>query len=210
MNVQTLADAVSDLGLLTLRFGQVPRKTYYPDGVTPESDTDHTVMLGLIACGLADRFYPGLLDAGLVAQFALVHDLPEVHVGDTGTLRLPTSAMAEAKKRAEAEASALISAQFQPELPWVGWTLDTYERQELLAARFVRLVDKMLPKLLHVANGCVSPIEQGMTPDELEARYEAQYAELLGYGSDFPEMLDLYQELVRRELATFREVVAAR
>jgi hypothetical protein len=87
---------------------------------------------------------------------------------------------------------------------------DAVEQQRLLAARFVRFVDKMLPKLLHVANGCVSPIEQGMTPDELEDRYDAQYAELCSYGADFPEMLALYLELVQRELVTFRAAVASR
>ena len=37
---------------LILRFGRVNRATYHPDGERPESDTDHTVMLGILACAV--------------------------------------------------------------------------------------------------------------------------------------------------------------
>jgi hypothetical protein len=46
----------------------------------PESDTDHTVMLALIACALAP-IVDARLDVGLVAQYALVHDLVEAYAG---------------------------------------------------------------------------------------------------------------------------------
>ena len=76
------ADAVIALGRLALRFGRVDRITYHDDGVTAESDTDHTVMLGLIACAFAAAHLPDL-DVGLIAEFAPVHDLVEVYAGDT-------------------------------------------------------------------------------------------------------------------------------
>lgn len=208
VDVKRLADATSELGLLTLKFGAVDRVTYYPDGKTRESDTDHTVMLGLVACALADLLYPDSLNVGMVAQFALVHDLPEVYAGDTCTLQLPTEDAKAAKVLAEALAQQKIEDMFDAALPWVGRMLRRYERQERSAARFVRVVDKLLPKILHQANNAATPIEQGMTPDELEARYAVQYEELCSYGHDFPELLALYQEMVRRELVVFRAAVA--
>jgi len=88
------ADVVR-LGQLALAFGRVNRITRHEDGTTPESDTDHTVMLGLIACALAERWYPHL-DRGLVAQYALVHDLVEVYAGDTPTLAIDAAGAAAA------------------------------------------------------------------------------------------------------------------
>ncbi len=48
-------DAVVDLGRMALAFGRIDRITFYEDGGTPESDSDHTVMLGLVACAFAAR-----------------------------------------------------------------------------------------------------------------------------------------------------------
>src|SRR4051812_28867071 len=95
--------AVIYLGELILAFGKVDRGTYHPDGVTPESDTDHTVMLGILACAFADVFAPEL-DRGKIAQFALVHDLAEVYAGDTLTLRTLTEEQKLEKEERELEA----------------------------------------------------------------------------------------------------------
>ena len=70
------ADALS-LAKLLLQFGRTNRITYHEDGVTPESDTDHTVMLGVMACAFAARYAPHL-NNGKIAQFAFIHDLVEV------------------------------------------------------------------------------------------------------------------------------------
>ncbi len=202
-----LADVVRDLGLFALRFANVPRSTFHPDGTTNETDGEHTVMLGLIACALADRV--GGLNVGLVAKFALVHDLPETYAGDVATLRLPSAEAKLAKREAEGKARARIAAKFAA-LPWVADTLDAYEAQGTPEARFVKFVDKMLPKILHWVNGGASPIAQGMTPEELDARYAAQYVELAAYAGEWPDLLDLYRVLVANELAAFRLTLATR
>ena len=56
------------LARISLAFGRVDRATRHEDGLRPETDTDHTVMLGLIAC----EFAPAHLDRAKVAAFALV------------------------------------------------------------------------------------------------------------------------------------------
>lgn len=41
-------DKVLDLAKLSLLFAKTNRAVFHEDGVTPESDTDHTFMLALI------------------------------------------------------------------------------------------------------------------------------------------------------------------
>lgn len=59
--MSALAEAVLDLAELALPFGRINRTAvYHAGGVTSESDTDHTVMLGWTACSLAERCFPHL------------------------------------------------------------------------------------------------------------------------------------------------------
>jgi len=61
----SLADDTFALGKLLMTFAQTYRSTRLLDGVEPESDTDHTVMLGIIACAIAHEFEP-TLDLGKI------------------------------------------------------------------------------------------------------------------------------------------------
>ncbi len=192
-----LADAVIDLGRLALAFGRIDRTAvYHPDGVTPESDTDHTVMLGWVACALAARCFPQL-DPGLVAQFALVHDMPEVYAGDTPTLRISDEGMA-AKARRERAAVERLSGEFGHRLPWLPAVLALYEQQELPEARFVRAADKVLPKIVHLLDGCAGLRELGMDAAELAEVFERQRAGMERYAGEFAELMALRAELVSR------------
>ena len=204
-----LTDAVIRLGKLSLQFGRVNRITFHPPderrpdaGLMPESDTTHTVMLGLIACAIADE-YVAYLDRGLVAEFALVHDLVEAYAGDMPTLRALGVDQKAEKKAREHLAYSRIRTEFGLDLPWVGEAIAAYERQELSEARFVRALDKLLPKITHIANDCATLRAQGMGFDELVARYEAQERELMVYASDFPVIFELRRALVDRVLAQY-------
>jgi 5'-deoxynucleotidase YfbR-like HD superfamily hydrolase len=192
-----LTDAVIDLGRLALAFGRINRTAvYHPDQITPESDTDHTVMLGWVACALAARCFPGL-DVGLVAQFALVHDAPEVYAGDTPTLRI-TPAGRAAKAEREHQATLRLTAEFAQLLPWFPAVLASYEAQCLPEARFVRGVDKILPKIVHLLDGCVGLTDQKISPAELAALCTAQRADMAGYVGEFAALLGLHASLADR------------
>lgn len=203
------ADAVIALGQLALDFGRVNRITYHQDGATPESDTDHTVMLGLVACALA---HGTDLDVGLVAQYALVHDLVEVYAGDTATLRALSGDAKADKKAREQAAYCRIFNEFDRAFPWLADTIANYEHQEDREARFVRALDKLLPKITHLGNGCATLHEQGMAFDQLTARYDLQEQELMAYAAEFPIIFELRADLVGRVLAIYadsdREVAA--
>src|SRR5262249_25082573 len=152
---------VVELGRLALTFGRVDRKTCHEDGTTPESDTDHTVMLGLAACALA-RHVRADLDIGLVAQYALVHDLVEAYAGDTNTLRALNDAGRADKAAREAAAYRRIAEQFATALPWLPDTIAEYEQRTTPEARYVKALDKVVPKVTHILNRLATIRAQGV------------------------------------------------
>jgi len=203
MRNQTIPEAVLVLARISLDFGQVLRVTYHHDGETLESDTDHTVMLGLIACAFAAEHPEMHLDLGLVARYALVHDLPEVYAGDTPTTRALTPAGAEEKKRREERALGWITDETTA-LPWVTNAIRSYEALDVPEARYVKAMDKVLPKLCHILNDGKTLLDLGMSSTEVAARYAEQDREMRGYADDFPQIFELRGVLIEKLLAKVR------
>ncbi len=190
-------EALLDLAKLSLAFGRVDRVTRHPDGITLESDTDHTVMLGLVACAFAERFAPEL-DRGLIAQFALVHDLVEVYAGDTPTGHILTEGDHMSKEEREAEALERIRKEFDGELPWIGETIARYESLDTPEARFIKVIDKSLPKMVNIFNNGVTFKGQGHDAVSGKAFLLHQHEKIANsYGSD--------QEAALRALKMFGE-----
>lgn len=206
-NVDILTCNLVDLARLSLLFGRTPRVTFHPDGKTHESDTDHTVMLALAAGAIASSHHPEL-DLGLVVQFAVVHDLVEAYAGDTSTLRALSDEQKTQKKAREHAAYLRILAEFNSEMPWLPQTIATYEEQQLPEARFVRAVDKLLPKLTHMLNACATLRKDGLTLEELRDRYDLQEHEMHSYAADFPILLQLRKTLVGQMLDVYAAVLA--
>jgi len=184
-----------ELAKLIFLFGRTDRITCYEDGVTPESDTDHTVMLGIVACAYAREFAPHL-DRGKIAEYALVHDLVEAYAGDTDTFKVMTDADKHEKEAREAAALARIRSEFDGVYPWIGETIDEYERLETPEARYVKVVDKVLPKLTHILNqGAVSD-RLGHTAESKREFLAHQYDKIAGsYGADQQEALAFLKAL---------------
>jgi putative hydrolases of HD superfamily len=209
MDTNALADAAEQVAALALRFGEIDRTAcQHPDG-RPETVATHTVMLSWLAPALAALLYPGTLDAGLVAQFATVHDAVEVFAGDTPTLRI-TKAERAAKKEREQAAARQWQDLFLHSLPWLPGMIARYEDQVEPEARFVRAVDKFLPALVHMSNGGADVHEYGITADEIESMRPQRYAEMAEYAADFPEILALRDKLSVRLAAMLRKREAAR
>lgn len=188
---EAFVHSVLHLARLALAFGRIDRTAvYHEDRRTPESDTDHTVMLGWLACALAARWFPRL-DVGLVAQFALIHDAPEVYAGDTPTLRIDPAGRA-AKADRERAAADRLAAEFAGSLPWLPDTIAAYEAQALPEARFVRGLDKVLPKLVHLLDDCTGLREQGITRTELAGILHRQAGDMAGYVGEFTHLMRLH------------------
>lgn len=186
------------LARISLAFGRVERATRHEDGVRVETDTDHTVMLGLVAGELA----PPSLDRAKVTAFALVHDLAEVYAGDTQTLTITPAGMA-AKHAREDAARARLAGELG-EGSWIAQALAEYEAQRQPEARFVRLVDKVLPKLTHAFNGCAAALSLTDRAGFFEA-HERQYRKLCEEYPEFPEVLELLRLSMRHAEAQWRD-----
>lgn len=180
------------LTLLALQLGRVERATRHPDGVRPETDTDHTVSLAVVACDLA----PSGLSRARIAEFATVHDLVEAYAGDTQTLNIDAAGRA-AKDARERAALERLRAEFGAR-SWLVRAIEEYECQISPEARYVRLLDKVIPKLTHLANGCAAA--RAITDREgFIAAHEAQYRKLAeDYASDWwaPPFLALLRAAV--------------
>lgn len=177
------------LSRLVLRFGQVYRVTLDADG-RPESDTTHTVMLALLAGALCDRESVPL-DREAVVALALVHDLAEAYAGDVSTVRALSLSAAAAKAAREEAALARIRGELAG-LPWIVALIDRYEAQACPESRWVRYLDKVLPKLTHRDNGCAVPRAAGMTLAECRERHAYQGAELAARYPEFSFARDLF------------------
>ncbi len=187
-------DAVIRLGKLVLEFARIDRATAMEDGVTPESDTDHTVMLGIIACAFAARHEP-TMDLGKVAQFALIHDLVEAYAGDTNTFGMGAHLKQTDKEERERLALDRIKQEFDQTLPWVSSTIEEYDSLDSREARYIRTLDKILPKITNVLNKAKRLRAHGGEA-EFSAFCEAQSASLRNsYGHDQEIALELYEYL---------------
>lgn len=185
-----------DIGKLVLTFARVNRVTLHEDGITPESDTDHTVMLSVCACALAGKLYKDSLDRGLVAQFAIVHDLVEAYAMDTDSFGLSEEGK-KAKDVREHEAFVRIQREFKDVYPWIPEMIEKYETLDTKEARFVKTVDKLMSKITHIQNGGAYFKSQGMNEETMWSNYQtmSKTAEEK-YGAEFPEILTLMDELI--------------
>ena len=117
---------------------RVPRTGYALRGVNdPESVAEHGFHLAVLIWALAPRV-PGL-DLGRALGLALIHDLPEIRIGDlprTAGRYLPAGAKATAETAALAELLAPLGDR-GPKL------FAEFEAGETLEARLVRACDKL-------------------------------------------------------------------
>lgn len=147
----TPIDRAVALAHLALQFSRIERATRHEDGKRAETDADHSIMLALVAAHFAP---PGLNHERIVA-LATVHDLAEVYAGDTQTLDIDAAGRA-AKAAREGAAIRRLTGELGAD-SWLVQTLHAYEAQEEPEARYVRVMDKLLPKLTHLLNGCIIP-----------------------------------------------------
>lgn len=184
---EKLGKACIQLADIAFKFAATNRVTLWPDCETPESDTDHTVMLGLVACSVAHTYAPHL-DVGKIAQFALVHDLVEAYAGDTNTFGgLSENAILEKEEREQA-ALKRIERELEDSLPWVPTMIREYESLASPEARFIKVLDKAMPKLTRLLNK-----QTHTTKAEFDAFCEHQIEKMrTSYAHDQDEALQLY------------------
>lgn len=190
------AEGLTAIGKLVLQFARVNRVVYHEDGVTPESDTDHTVMVSVCACALAKELYSDVLDIGLVAQFAIVHDLVEAYAGDADTFGISAEDRKNKEER-EHKAFLRIQAEFKEVYPWLPDMIEKYERYDTKEARFVKTVDKLMTKITHILNSGAYFKARGLNKEEMWSGYQAvTRAGEVKYADEFPALIELIDEMI--------------
>lgn len=190
------AEVVYGLGVLAMRFARVERVPRY-DESSRENDAEHSFMLSLVATELAATYYSDL-DVGLVTQYAIVHDLIELQTADVATFILDDAAL-EAKELAEHSALDTLCATLPA---YTRHLLLRYESQLEPEARFVRLVDKILPLISNIA---------GPGRKVMEEDYEIFTAEQLDENEDrfSARLRERFPDSELRFVHDIRDVVAA-
>lgn len=144
MGVQpSLADIQMLLTEAVFPFYQIKRDMPLPHGGN-ENDAEHSWALAFMALALAPQVDPSL-KAGLLCQFAVIHDLVEIYAGDTSVWSNKTTL--GSKKERETKAIAQIKQRFHT-FPYIADIIEEYERKNSPEARFIYALDKFLNLLV--------------------------------------------------------------
>lgn len=199
---EKMAEQMIAMGKISLEFARTYRATCHEDGVTRESDTDHSFMIALTAGAFADTFLPRL-DRGRVVEFALLHDLVEVYAGDIPTFKALTPEQKKQKDDAEHKAFLKIKGQFGENFPWIHETIEEYERKDTPEARFVKVFDKMEAKITNILNGGSTVKLLNHTKEEVEQWKKDHEIWADEYLEEWPEIRPIWDTIIEKAYKTF-------
>jgi putative hydrolase of HD superfamily len=169
---------------LLLDFRAVERVTRIPGKPERENDVDHSYTLAMMAWFLSSYF--PRLNRDTVIRMSLVHDLTEVHAGDTFVFgngdHLTT------KERREADALAKLAADW-PDFPELVELLNDYEHRDSEEAKFVYALDKVMPIIISLIGG-------GRDFQDYDVTLELMHEQKRDKVSVSPEVNEYYNELL--------------
>ncbi|MFA5004470.1 MAG: HD domain-containing protein [Candidatus Saccharimonadales bacterium] len=157
---------VIDFQRLMLQFSHIERITHrvHKDAFVQENDTEHSYNLALTAWFLV-QYFPKL-DRNLIIRLALVHDLVEIHAGDTYVY---ADAATLASKHSR-EAAALRKLQSEwADFPEMLHDIEAYEMRASEEAKFVYALDKIMPMMLIYISDGYTWQKEGITLKQLHS-----------------------------------------
>lgn len=182
---------ITELSGLAMQYAQTYRVTRLTGSDERESDTDHSFMLGLIACSLRDYCAPEL-DRGKLAEYALIHDFVEVYAGDTVSLGLHDKSEKEAR---EHEALQRLKREYDEVFPWVGGAIEKYENQTEPESRFIKVLDKIMPGLTHAHNLGKVFDEVKVSHEDIRKQKDIQRTWVLEAAKEWPRLIEIYDHI---------------
>jgi putative hydrolase of HD superfamily len=166
----TLTNVLDLVKQIVIPFYQVKRHSpIRAEGGRYENDAEHSWSVALVAASLAPHIDPKL-DVGKICQFAIVHDLVEVHAGDTSNFA--DAALKSTKDEREKVAQLRLEKEMAA-LPWVPATINEYEAQTTPEAQFVKSVDKLLPLMFDYLEEGLFYHENKITTEEWQKQMKA-------------------------------------
>ncbi len=150
---------------LLLQFQAIHRVTHIPVTFEQENDTEHSYNLAMTAWFLV-QYFPNL-DRDHVLRLALVHDLVEVHAGDTYVYA--DAAIIASKQQREHEALLKLEHAWGTDFPELTQHIKEYEKRASEEAKFVYALDKIMPILvIYLAEGYTWQ-KEGITAKRLDS-----------------------------------------
>lgn len=128
-----------------------------------ESDAEHAYNLAMMAWFIADYFPE--LDKDKIIRFALVHDLVEIHAGDTYVFA--DQARLDSKQERE-EAARQKLAKDWPDFPALHDAIAEYETLRTPEACFTYALDKIMPMFAIYLNDGFTWREKEITLEQLD------------------------------------------
>ncbi|MCI0597575.1 HD domain-containing protein [Candidatus Parcubacteria bacterium] len=129
----------------------IQRAYHVPGEDRKENDIEHSYLLAMTVWYAIDTFRLSL-DKDRAIRYALAHDVPEVHAGDTFVFSTDAEIL-NGKKDREAEARKRLAKDF-PSVPSMHEAMENYEHQTDPEAVFVRALDKIMPLItIYVQDG---------------------------------------------------------
>lgn len=122
-------------------------------------------------------------------MFAVVHDLVELYAGDTSIWSSKEKLASKASR--EKAAAKEIVANF-PAFPWIGQTVQAYERKDSSEAAFVYAMDKFLSTLIVYTDKNLHNIENYKTTKEM---FDQQLVPVRKKAHSHPAVAAYYEQL---------------
>lgn len=136
-------DRLAELQQLIADFAKVKRVPHLADNGRPENDVEHSFGLALTCWYLQPKIAPQL-DLLKIFQYALAHDIVELHAGDTYVFDEGLVATKDERERA-----ALTQISYDwPDFSELTIYAEGYMDKADEEAKFVKAVDKLLPVIM--------------------------------------------------------------
>lgn len=165
-------------------FQRIERVVDVPGRKAPENDVEHSFHLAMAAWYLSDDFPE--LDRDKLIRYALIHDIVEVHAGDT----FFWADEAEKSTKVDREAAALkkIAVDWK-EFPELAATMEEYEAKQNEEAEFIYALDKIMPMIVIMNAGGKTWHDHGIT-------FEQQRKAKLEKIKDSKHILPYFNQLI--------------
>lgn len=170
-------------------FYQVDRDMELPIRERVENDAEHSWSLAFVACALAPSLDPSL-DIGKVAQFAVVHDLVEIHSGDVSVWD-KNEGNHQSKEELETQAFQKIKTEYVDH-PWIAQTIEAYERKDSNEANYVWAMDKYLAHYMRYTHAKPFFFKNNIT----KKHFDKSIARMRHKATAHPAVGKLYDDLI--------------
>lgn len=130
-----------------------------------ENVAEHSWQVCLLA-QLLSKYASAPLDIVRVTELLLVHDIPEIHVGDQIVYRTKDNSRADAEREAAARIFGLLP---EHQAGWLMSRWQEYEERKTSEAIFACAIDRLMPVLHNINNNGQSWRENRVSLDKIRA-----------------------------------------